>query len=508
MNGNQNKQAVKKQYLIILVLLQIWAVKAAAQIVNYPAPQGAALNNDFTIKVKQGSQKWQTVAAYTAMVNNVIGTKSNIENTSFAYFDFSGRVEVMVTSNKAIVQGADIKPVSAGVAAKITGNIIAFSLDRPCNLSIEINGDRFHNLQLFANGLEVNKPLSADTGLYYFGPGIHNIGSLKVPSNKKVYIAGGAVVEGQLLIDHAENIKVYGRGILTQLPQQNAKDETGAISRQNQRGSRNDELTINFSKNVAVDGIILLPHKYSVFIGQSKDVSINNIKSFSSEGNADGLDIFCSSNINIDHIFMRNADDCIAIYGHRWNFYGNTQNVKVSNSILWADVAHPILAGTHGDPQHPDTLGNMQFTNIDILDQHENQLDYQGCIALNAGDANLIKDIKFENIRIADIRKGQLFNLRVMYNHKYNTAAGMGIENIYFKDISYTGHNAGMSIIAGYDEGHMVKNITFENLNINGTVIADDMSGKPGFYKTGDMANIFIGEHVGEVRFIKGDTIK
>jgi len=39
-----------------------------------------------------------------------------------------------------------------------------------------------------------------------------------VPSNKTVYIAGGAIVEGQLLIDKAENVRVLGHGILTQLP--------------------------------------------------------------------------------------------------------------------------------------------------------------------------------------------------------------------------------------------------------------------------------------------------
>jgi hypothetical protein len=27
-------------------------------------------------------------------------------------------------------------------------------------------------------------------------------------------------------------------------------------------------------------------------------------------------------------------------------------------------------------------------------------------------------------------------------------------------------------------------------------VISDDMPGKPGFFKTGDMAGIFVGEHV------------
>jgi hypothetical protein len=199
---------------------------------------------------------------------------------------------------------------------------------------------------------------------------------------------------------------------------------------------------------------------------------------------------------------MRNSDDCIAIYGHRWSYYGDVTNVTVQNSTLWADVAHPILVGTHGDTPYPDTLESLKFLNLDILDQAEAQIGYQGCLALNAGDSNLIRNVRFENIRVEDFREGQLVNLRVFYNRKYNTSPGRGIENIYFKDIYYHGQRASHSVIAGYDDVRSINNVVFENLQINGRVIADDMPGKPGFYQTGDMAGFFVGEHVNGLKFI------
>ena len=64
-------------------------------------------------------------------------------------------------------------------------------------------------------------------------------------------------------------------------------------------------------------------------------------------------------------------------------------------------------------------------------------------------------------------------------------------------------HHAELSHIIGYDRDRLVRNIRFENLRINGTVISDDMPGKPAWYKTGDMARIFIGEHVENVTFSK-----
>jgi len=262
------------------------------------------------------------------------------------------------------------------------------------------------------------------------------------------------------------------------------------------QSGRRDAILIEYSKNIEVDGIIEVPNSYTVLIGQSDNVMIRNIKSFSAGGNNDGIDVFTSSNVAIDGVFMRNSDDNIAIYGHRWNYYGDTKNVTVRNSTLWADVAHPILVGTHGDTDHPDALEDLKFLNIDILDQREPQLDYQGCMSLNAGDGNLIRDIRFENIRVEDIRMGQLVNLRVFFNKKYNTSPGGGIENVIFKDITYNGTHANPSVIAGYDDSREVKNIVFENLKINGRVISDDMPGKPVFFKTGDMADIFVGEHV------------
>jgi len=135
------------------------------------------------------------------------------------------------------------------------------------------------------------------------------------------------------------------------------------------------------------------------------------------------------------------------------------------------------------------------------MDQKESQLDYQGCMALNAGDSNLIRNVRFENIRVEDFREGQLVNLRIMYNRKYNTSPGRGIEHVLFKDVAYDGSHANVSVITGYDDSRMIRDVVFENLRINGRVIADDMPGKPGWYKTGDMAQILVGEHVEGVVF-------
>ena len=60
-----------------------------------------------------------------------------------------------------------------------------------------------------------------------------------------------------------------------------------------------------------------------------------------------------------------------------------------------------------------------------------------------------------------------------------------------------------MSLILGYDALRTVRNVTFEGLKINGKAIYDDMPGKPKWYKTSDMGNIFVNDHVKNISFDK-----
>lgn len=489
-----------KKILVSIFLILIGSGYIHAQLVTYEAPLGSVLNSDFKVLVRNGVGRWSALSTYRAKVTKNEGGKSIPQHTSFCYFDCSGDAQISVTSMAGPVREVKIRPLSYHIKPLVSGNKIVFTLKSTQNVSVEINGDIYHNLQIFSNAIEEFKPSAADTNVMVFGPGLHQVGKVKLHSNKTVFIAGGAVVYGSFLVSHAQNVRILGHGVLTQLPELISIAESKTTPKAD--GARNDMLTVEYSKNVEINGPIVLPHKYSVLVGQSGGVNIRNLKSFSAEGWGDGIDIFCSTDVLVDHVYMRNSDDCIAIYGHRWEYYGDVKNVTVQNSTLWADVAHPVIAGTHGDSDHPEVLEKMKFLNIDILNQHENQIDYQGCLSLNPGDSNTIRDVLFDNIRVEDIRKGQLINLRVMFNHKYNTSAGKGIENIYFKDISYHGTKPNLSVIAGYDESRGIKNIVFENLTINDQLITDTMPGKPGWYKTGDMANFFIGEHVDGVRFI------
>ena len=444
----------------LLLLATIVSGANAQDLVVYPPPQAviySAHNDDYTVRVRKPGGDWQDLFEYNVKVD-----MDKPQDASMAYFDFSGTVEVCVRKNNEMMQNLRIRPASAGITPRRQGNLVYFTLTRPCNLSVECNGDTRHNLHLFANPLETNKPLPGDTNTLYFGPGVHTPpdsakGAYNIPSGKTVYIAGGAIVKGKLVCDNVNNVKITGRGMLYQPA---------------------EGILIDHSTHITIDGIIVVnPAHYSVFGGQSNHITIHNLKSFSARGWGDGIDMMCCSDVAIDNVFMRNSDDCIAIYGHRWNYYGNARNYNITNSVLWADIAHPINIGTHGNTEHAgDTLENIRFKNIDILEHDEDDPEYEGCMAISDGDNNLVRNIRFENIRIDDFEEGQLLNLRVIFNKKYNTGPGRGIQDIYFKNIDYRGANLSSSVISGFDKQRCVKNITFENLRINGKTVLNAAS--------------------------------
>ena len=445
------------------------------------APQGISLNNDFTVKVRpEGKSKWVLVPTYLVKVDEVRETKHHVEHASMATFDFSEKVEIAVTYKKGKIDSARVRPLSYDIPFTIEGNTLQFSLEKPANLSVEVNGDIFHNLHLFANPLDTFKVDKKNPDLIYFGPGIHRFegGEFRIPSGKTVYVAGGAVMMGRMLIENVHDVKLLGRGII---------DPSVKMG-----------IRIANSRNVYVEGLVAT----QCATGGSDSVTIRNVKVISYFGWGDGMNVFSSRNVLFDRVFCRTSDDCTTVYCTRLGFEGPSSNITMQNSTLWADVAHPIFIGIHGNVDKPEILENLNYVNIDILDHKEKQLNYQGCLAINAGDENLIRNVRFEDIRIENFRQGQLVNLRIFFNEKYCKAPGRGIENVVFKNVSYTGNRAEISVIEGYDAQRKVRNIRFENLRINGQIISDDMPGKPKWYHTGDMARIYVGPHVEGVSFL------
>ncbi|KAJ5708169.1 hypothetical protein N7488_007970 [Penicillium malachiteum] len=449
--------------------------------------------DSYSINVQGSDGKSVSVPPFFATVAEVNTTSGNsiIYNTTIGRFEFSGTADIAVTYHTEAIKKVVIRPNSYAITPKVKGNTITFRLSTPKNIVVQINDNIWDTLNLFADPTETNIPDPNDPGVIYFHAGINNSSSnltitdgvLAVPSGKTVYVAGGAVLTYQVAFQNVSRSSIRGRGTLYNNP-------GGAV-------------LIESSSSITVQDLVIInPNGYAVNVGEADGLLIQGIRSFSSKGWGDGIDIFCSNNVLIENIFMRNSDDNIALYQHRWDYYGDSSNITIQDATLWADLAHPIVMGTHGNTDNPETLDGVTIRNIDILDHREPQMWYQGAIAVNPGDGNLIQNIYAEGIRVENFREGQVVNFRVEYNTKYNTSPGRGIRNVVIKDLSYEGVNANPALVLGYDEDRTIENVTFVDLTMNGKLIYDEMA-KPAWYYTADMVPMFVNEHVSNLTFTK-----
>ena len=386
---------------LLTFCLMVCCVAVQAQLVTYPEglQTGMSHNDDYTVRVRVPGGDWKDLFEYNVQVD-----MDRVQDASMVQFDMGSPVEVMVKKNNGMIHEVDIRPQARKVQYVQNKNVITFTLDKPQYLSVEFNGDRLHNLHLFANPMETETYSKEEKGVMYFGPGVHRPKDLpnnqiRIPGNTTVYLAPGAVVKAKLLLDKVENVRIIGRGILDHPV----------------RG-----IEITDSKNIVIDGITVVnPDHYTVFGGGAEGVTIKNLKSFSCKGWSDGIDMMCCHDVLIDNVFMRNSDDCIA------------------------------------------------------LEHDEDDVPYQGCMAIDAGDRNRVKNILFEDIRVESIQEGRLFHINVRFNGKYDKQPGQSIDGVTFRNITYNGVGENPSLIKGLDKDRMVRDVTFENVVVNGKKMKD-----------------------------------
>ena len=465
--------------------------KRLHQVFTYPAPDGAPLKHDYDVFVQpRGGKEWTKVDTYMAKVNASVGdNKHEVSEISYCVFDFTGDVFVRVISKNRKFTTARIRPDYRGTIANVQNDsTVQFLLFQPENVSVELDGDITNNLLVFTSKPALSKEdaeaeaKAQGRTFKYYAPGYYATpDSIAVPSNTTVYLAPGSYFAGTFSIDDAHDVSILGRGI--------ARPTRGYEGCRIRRG-----------RNIVIDGMVL----NTCPMGESQNVTLHDVRSISHPSWGDGLNVFGGcSDILFDRVFCRNSDDCTTAYATRKGFSGNVRNITMRNSTLWADVAHPIFIGLHGNSERGDTIENLRYENIDILGQAEPQVDYQGCLAINCGDNNLVRNVTFDNIRIEQIEQGSILQAKVCWNDKYCTAPGRGVENITFRNIRYYGDPSYISVINGYNEERTIRKISFEGLKINGRTIYDDMPGKPRWYKTADFVPMFVGSHVENLKFTK-----
>ena len=474
--------------IILFLAVLITACSERSKTILYPAPEKEPASADFKMFVNN-----EPLFVYQARVSkypiNQIwpGYQRPLNQTeiaSFAYFDFSGKVDIEIVSEKPI-ETLDIRPKQFGIKPEIKDKTIRFSLSKPMQFVVEVNGYH-HALHIFGNPIETFDVKKDDPKVHYFGPGIHEAGRIKVMDGETVFIDGGAIVYGSIESINTRDVKILGRGILD-------------ASRIERNGAKK-MIYLKEVTNGQIKGIILRDsHEWAVMPAQCEGIDIDNIKLIGFwRYNADGIDIVNSRNVTIKNCFVRAFDDnivfkgLISFYSEKYN---TIENIKVDNCVLWNDWGRALEIGAE---TVADTIKNITFTNCYIPRFTFIALDIQN------GDRAWVKDILFENIYIEEpildsartaetpvdiARMAKSIELKITgYNIWQKDTVPGNISDITFRNIHYNSTKPTFSNFVGLDSAHTVNNIHYKDLFINDKKITDHST----FRKNEFVKNVFI----------------
>lgn len=485
------------------------------QLAVYPdPPEGTAKWDAFSAQVKSPGGEYQDLYTYLARMANFDNRHNEAGNsnvkTGFVMFDFNGRVDLKITYHGGELRSAKVWPEEFGIEPTINGNEITFSVDKPQNIVLEINGNQYNALHIFANPMEEDVPSEGDENVMYFGPGLHEYGTddriqreyvtahqssrqvtqdyIEVPSGTTVYVAPGAVVKAQIRTNQyqtryndnvptKENIVIRGRGVL------DLSQWCGDFT--NSARAYNPELpgiVIVHANDVIVEGLVVVnPERQSVNLHFSNNVTVDNVKGFTSMEEGDGIALVQDNhNITVQNCFVRTSDDSLVTGAY-------SDNIRWENNVVANMRVHSLMVNAA-------YLTNYIAKDIYIINSNAFP-GLKGTIGVYGAGPG-VEDITFENIYIERAQNGSMLE---MYTYAMWTGGIGNIENVTFNNVHYsTKYNnedywsvIGATVIDGefwlwpdgtqHDTNYRYKTyidgVQFNNCTIDGKLITDSESG-------------------------------
>jgi hypothetical protein len=458
--------------------------------ITWSAPTEEIPSPDYTVEV-DGSP----VFVYQARVRAEILQHDGLwthrpdpggERASFAIFDMACPVTVTVRPSRPFTS-AMVLPNRAGIVPEVSGGCIIFTLDQPRHLTVLLDGTDELALHLFIGEPETDIPDPGDPNVVYFGPGLHEIDTVKVKDGQTVYLAGGAVVRGTLRPGeegaYSEKWKVtFYHGTVLDL-----SGVTGA--RICGRGILDGSLIphpghqlvgIHHAEDIRVEGITLRDSpNWDVIIAKSHNVRVNDVRIVSGRLNSDGINSVNSRDVQIRRCFVRNHDDSIVVKTTEPGL--PAEDILVEDCTVWNDWGYAL--GVTYETRAP--IRHVTFQRCDILYARH------WCLGVHLSDSATVSEIAFRDIDIADLATTPRLAgahaalspaprlLRIVITHDVwgKDAEAGHVRDITVDGVALHGTVIPPSELFGYDTEHQVEQVTINNVRLNGKVVEPQING-------------------------------
>ena len=381
-------------------------------------------------------------------------------------FGTDGLVRVEITPLKVNPTSVVVRPLAKKFPHRIENGKIVVYLNEGDHATVEVNGDEDVPIFLYANPLETNKPIPTDKGVHYYAAGkIHDLQpTFGIASGETLYIEGGAIVRGAFQVRGVDNITVAGYGIIDDF----------YVKNENQ---------INWSfkvwecNNVKVDGVTVCNmYGWSCAFLEVNDLDINNFKviapynEFNDTGvDNGGIDLLGCQRAKCINSFAYAHDDGILVKARKWDYGAPVKDNLFENCISWT-----VGGGNSFEIGYElyDGVEDVRFRNIYALHSGTKQTAYRrGAVTIHNATSGKVKNISYENVHIEDPKEFGIYISILKSEYGIGTGvewapgyiSDVSFKNVYFYKEPPRGHH-----IQGMQDEHVIKNLTFENLNICG----------------------------------------
>lgn len=366
-----------------------------------------------------------------------------VENICLANIYKKGKQKIIITVPEEIKTFC-ILPKSAGIAGKAEGNTLSFTARGRKKLHIQVNDLPF--LELTTDEPEKKTSQKAKEATYYYAPGEHFAGTLQLKSGDKVRIDEGAIVHADIR-GEGDHIDIRGRGILH-----------GTILLQNCDQLHVSDIAVCNSANLWTNTLICCTHS-----------SYKNVKVFSCgvPVSQDGINPVACKDFCIEDCFIRSVDDCIAIKSFVADKNGDmgTRNIHVSHCVM---VGWRCADGvTMGFELNGGEVKDILIEDCDILkaDGGGRTGGHSAFSIVCDGAAN-VHHITYDNLRIGLDIYPKNMELIVTDGKLYGEDEPGQIHDITIRNIQW--ENASRPFVIQGREGHVIRNVLFENCSIAG----------------------------------------
>ncbi len=283
-------------------------------------------------------------------------------------------------------------------------------------------------------------------------------------SDTVIFIDEGGIMDGKINAKGASRLRIVGNGYI--------------FGKNRLSGGGAHPINLEDCTDVEINGVTIVGyHTWNIRLWKCRDVLIQNVKIMSYNEWSDGIDIVCSENIVVRHVFVKNEDDCICIKAskHRpYNFEGgDAKNILIEDCVLWSGPRGNSLE--IGYELNNGTIENILFRNVDVLHRQTREVKYhRTVIAMHHAGNTTIRNITYENIYAEETEENF-----IILSHMHVPLWGLGggtIENVSLRNVTLAGGELRPSYIRcrpfelpeGEAHSCTLRDITFENLTIHG----------------------------------------